>query len=371
MVPAGRTLFRRLVIQRFRNLGEVTFEPALGFNLIHGPNGHGKTSLIEALYVLSTSQSFRSHRLAEAIAQGYDRASLSGQTQSFGLERTLRAVIAPRGRSFQIDGKSPKSRLGYALSTPVVAFVPSDMTLCSGAALGRRTLLDRIIVYLDPAGTAARSAYQRASRARQRALVERGVRASDLDAFEQVMAESGARLARARRVAAETLLAALGPAFSQMAAAEVGSSFRYVPGGSEEAGEFLRALGQTRARDLARGSASYGPSRDDVELSIDGRPARSHASQGQQRILTLALKIAELNCVRSITDSEPILLLDDVSSELDAERTQAVFRYLEQSQSQVFVTTTRPDLFRHVYPQSFERADFEIRGGQLQLQNRS
>ena len=365
MSAPGRCLYQRLAIENFRNISRATFEPVPGFNVISGSNGHGKTSLIEALYVLSTSHSFRSQKLGELIREGQSSAQLLGETLSFGLERRLRAGISARGRSFQIDGKRPKTRLDYALSTPVVAFVPADLLLCSGPAQGRRTLLDRIIVYLDPPGAAARSAYQQAARARQHTLDKRGPHAPELDAFEQVMAQFGARFAHARKRAAEALLSALSPSFSQMAAPELSAAFRYVPGGSEDAAEFLKELGARRIKDAARGSVSYGPSRDDVELLIAGRSARSHASQGQQRILTIALKIAELSCVRSITDSEPILLLDDVSSELDAERTASVFGYLEQSQSQVFVTTTRPDLFQNVVPKSHERADFEIENGQL------
>lgn len=366
MKGPGRCLYQRLAIENFRNISRVTWEPAPGFNLISGANGQGKTSLIEALYVLSTSHSFRSQKLGELVSDGEKYSQLLGHTQSFGLERTLRASISARGRSFQIDGKRPKTRLEYALSTPVIAFVPSDLLLCSGPAQGRRTLLDRITVYLDPAGAAARSAYQQALRARQATLDKRGPHAAELDAFEQVMAQAGSRFAQGRRRAAEALLSALAPSFCEMAAPGLSAAFRYVPGGSEDAAEFSRELFARRVKDAARGSISYGPSRDDVELLIGGRPARSHASQGQQRILTIALKIAELSCVRTITDSEPILLLDDVSSELDAQRTAAVFRYLEHSQSQVFVTTTRPDLFQNVVPQRQLRADFEIENGQLE-----
>jgi len=365
MTAPGRCLYHRLAIENFRNIRRASWEPASGFNVISGDNGHGKTSLIEALYVLSTSHSFRSQKLGELISEGQQSAQLLGETQSFGLERRLRGAISARGRSFQIDGKRPKTRLDYALSTPVIAFTPSDLLLCSGPAQARRTLLDRIVVYLDPVGAAARSAYQRATRARQHTLDKRGPHAAELDAFEQVMAKSGARFAEARKRAAEALLRALAPSFSQMAAPDLSAAFRYVPGGSSDPAEFSSELLARRVKDAARGSASYGPGRDDLELLIAGRPARSHASQGQQRILTIALKIAELSCVRTITDSEPILLLDDVSSELDAERTQAVFAYLEQSQSQVFVTTTRPDLFQHVVPTRLDRADVKIENGQL------
>lgn len=365
MTSPGRTLFKRLVVRQFRNLRDIECEPALGLNVVSGQNGHGKTSLIEALYVLSTSRSFRSTRLGDVVQQGSERALLSGITESFGLTRTLGANISARGRSFKIDGKSPKRRLDYALSTPVIIFAPADLSLCSGPASLRRLLLDRIIVYLDPAGADARASYLHACRERQRLLSERGVHARELDAFEQVLAQAGTRLARARDRAAQSLLESLKPAFSQMAAADLNSSFHFIPGGTQDLSEFIRQLGERRNKDLLRGSMTYGPGRDDIELIIEGRTAKSFASQGQQRLLTLALKIAELSCVRSVTDMEPMLLLDDVSSELDSDRTAAVFRFLRQSKSQIFVTTTRPELFDRLYPESGLRADFKLQNGSL------
>jgi DNA replication and repair protein RecF len=128
---------------------------------------------------------------------------------------------------------------------------------------------------------------------------------------------------------------------------------------------FARELREGRTRDLHRGTASFGPHRDELHLVIDGRPARSHASQGQQRLLTLSLKMAELTCVREVTGLEPMLLLDDVSSELDPERTQAVFELLRESRSQIFVTTTRPELFTNVSLKGPLRADFLVQNGSL------
>jgi DNA replication and repair protein RecF len=150
-----------------------------------------------------------------------------------------------------------------------------------------------------------------------------------------------------------------------MAAPELQSSFRYLAGGSQEVSVFAQQLAERRNKDLARGAITYGPSRDDLELLIDGRSAKSFASQGQQRLLTLALKIAELKCVRDVTEMEPMLLLDDVSSELDSERTAAVFRFLSHCRSQIFVTTTRPDLFEKVQSESGVRADFRLHQGSL------
>lgn len=365
MSALSRTSVSRLSVQGFRNLSQVSLTPAPRLNLIFGQNGHGKTSLIEALYVLCTSQSFRTSRLLEAIQEGEELARIVAQTESFGLGHELRATIGARSRSFRMDGKSPRKRLDYALRTPVIAFAPSDLELCSGPASHRRTLLDRTMLYLDPGGAQARLDYQKSCRDRHRLLVEKGPRALELDAYEAVVSRSGARLARGRRETAERLLEELGPAFRRMAAPELSGSFHFQPGGVESEEDFARQLRERRQKDLLRGGMTFGPGRDDLIIALDGRPARSHASQGQQRIVTLALKIAELNCVREVTKTQPLLLLDDVSSELDGDRVQAVFGFLQSTEAQVFVTTTRPELFSSLEVGGEERADFSVENGRI------
>jgi DNA replication and repair protein RecF len=288
---------------------------------------------------------------------------LRGEVESFGLRRELRAHVSSRGRSFLVDGKRPKRNLDYALKAPVIAFHPGDLTLASGPAASRRTLLDRVVLHQDPAGADARISYQKALRDRQKLLAEKGVRATELDAYEQVCATHGARMARGRSHAAATVLEALTPSFAEMAAPGLLCHALYQPGGTTDVSVFRRELTNRRHKDLARGAATFGPQRDEISFSLAGRPARTHASQGQQRLLTLAMKMAELACVREVTGVEPMLLLDDVSSELDPERTHAVFELLRHSKSQIFVTTTRRELFSEVSLRGEERADFLVENG--------
>jgi len=364
---AGRVVLRRLQIGNFRNIDRISFEPAPRLNLIAGDNGQGKTSVIEALYVLSTTRSFRTGRLLEVIEQGHERAYLRAQVASLGLNRDLAAEIGARSKTFQLDGKKPKRKLDYALSTPVIAFHPGDLLLASGPAGVRRALLDRVLVYLDPGGAEARLRYQEASRERQRLLAERGIQARELDAYETVLAAQGARFALGRRRAAEELLGHLGPTFARMGPTDLELQADYRPGGHEDPAVFLHELQKRRPQDQRRGVASFGPQKDEIELVLGGRPLRSHGSQGQQRIVTLALKVAELHGVREVTRVEPMLLLDDVSSELDQARTTAVFRFLRDTKSQVFVTTTRPELFRDVELEPSERSDFRMVRGALEV----
>jgi len=358
-------LFERLSIRGVRNLTALELEPAPRLNVIVGDNGQGKTSVLEALYLVATTKSFRAERLATLIQAGTEQASVGAVVSEAGMRREQRTVLGPRSRVVRLDGKAPKSLAGYATRTPVVVFSPADLELVSGGASGRRRLLDRVALYLDPPGTDARLRYEHALRSRQRVLEERGPGARELDAFEEVMAEDGARFALARERAADGVRERLGATFARLAAPELGVRCVYVPGGTTDRDLFRQRLAAARPADARRGAATFGPQRDELELDIDARPARSHASQGQQRLLTLALKLTELDCIREARGAHPVLLLDDVSSELDPERTLAVHELLMNTQSQVFVTTTRADLFPERPVLSTERADFRLTAGAL------
>jgi len=363
-VPA-RIVCERIAIRAFRNLAQLDFEPASGLNVISGDNGHGKTSVLEALYFISTSKSFRASRLVELVQQGSDVTSVRATFVEGGQAREQRAAITHGHRALSIDGKKPARLAGYATRTPVVAFHPGDLELVSGGATRRRMLLDRVALFLEPASVDDRQNYELSLRQRQRALEQAGPGAAESSAFEALVADYGVRLARARRIAAERLIAALGHAFSRLVPSGIELGVRYAPGGTEDPDLFRAELNRRQASDARRGLATFGPHRDELELELDRRTARRHGSQGQQRILTLALKLAELECVREARRAHPLLLLDDVSSELDQARTGAVYDLVRAEQSQVFVTTTRPELLSRAALDPGERADFVIEAGTL------
>jgi DNA replication and repair protein RecF len=358
-------------IAQLRNLEEVTFTPSPRVNVITGNNGQGKTSILEAIYLLATSRSFRTSRLAELVRHEQSIGSVRGRFT----EHTASAIAREQSvglqggrRTVRLEGNAPSNLSFYATRSPVVVFDPLQMTLSTGPAAGRRTLLDRVTLFTHPEVATHRTRYQRALRERQRSLADRFPRVDDvseLDAFEALLAEHGAAVTRARTLALAKLVEAMTHAFSRIAAPDTELSAAYEPGGSEDEEEARRQLRDGRHKDARSKRTSFGPHRDDLALCLDGRSARVVASQGQHRAITLALKIAEQGCIGDARGVWPILLLDDVSSELDVDRTAALFAHLATTRSQIFLTTTRRDLIITSSVDEASRKDFFVQAGKL------
>jgi DNA replication and repair protein RecF len=339
----------QLTIRDFRNLAEVTLAPAAGATVAVGPNGQGKTNLLEALYFLATLRPLRAARRSELVRFGRERGSVSGRFELFGAERTIRVEVAAASREAYVDDKRAATLEDYFGGVAVVAFTPDDLRVVKGGPEGRRQFLDRAVFNRFPAYLKESRAYARALKNRNQ-LLRQPAAADYVDAYEKTLAAAGARLYVRRRAA----LAELGPrateAFVRIGRAPDAASFGYqpvhLPAGLEAAEEPVlaqaleEALTARRERDVERGFTSVGPHADDLEISLGERSARAFASQGQQRALVLAWKVAEIENLKAALGYLPLLLLDDVSSELDPERNAFLMSALAGSGAQVFLTTT-------------------------------
>jgi DNA replication and repair protein RecF len=371
--PRSRLLLERLRVRDLRNLERVDLEPAPRVNVISGNNGHGKTSLLEAIYFVATSRSFRTHRAGELVRHGAGVASVAARFMEVDrdlppLAREQTAAVERRSAVVRIDGNRPSSLAEYATRSPVIAFHPEELQLSTGPASGRRTLLDRLALFIRPSSADDRARYTRALKARHQLLQRADPGALDsaeIEAFEELCARHGAALTRARAEAAAALTPELQAAFAQIAAPGLSLETRYAPGGSADVDEARAELSRQRRRDAHRPSAGFGPHRDDLDLAFGGHPVRVVGSQGQHRALTLALKAAETSAIAAARGVAPILLLDDVSSELDPDRTAALFTFLSLSHGQIFLTTTRRDLIVTPGLASPERRDFHVDCGAL------
>lgn len=352
-----------VAVRSLRNLQQIDLSASPRFNVISGDNGHGKTSLLEAIYLALTTKSFRTSKLAELVSHGASAASVRVLVREGSDEREQVVGLQGSTRRVMLAGKRPPSFAAYAVRSPVVVFHPGELTLSSGPASCRRLLLDRLGLFVDPTYLDHVQRYTACVRSRQRTLEVRGSSAPELSAFEHLMAQHGTAMMRVRADAAARITPDLLRAFERITDGAKVIRAEYRPGGPIDESAMEQALEQSRERDRVRGSATLGPHRDDLALALGDHDARADASQGEHRAITMALKVAELWCISAARGVFPTLLLDDVSSELDVQRTALLFKLLGDTPGQVFLTTTRPRLIDTQGAAGPDRIDFVIRNG--------
>jgi DNA replication and repair protein RecF len=336
----------RIELVDFRTFAAAAFTPeAEGTTVITGPNGTGKTSVLEALVYLGTQRSFRGAPREALIRTGTERAIVRAELRAEDIPTLVEAEIVLTGRSrTQVNRKVARGRKDLATATPCTIFSPEDLALVSGGPRLRRELLDDALSLVDAEGARAADEVERVLRQRAALLRQAGGRvspdvASTLDVWDQRLADAGKILVTARERLVSALDQFVGPAYGRLAGVpdQVVISQQYV---RSWAGELLDALTEHRNDDLRRGVNTVGPHRDDLVLTLEGREARTHASQGEQRCLALALRIGVHQLVVAKTAVTPTLLLDDVFSELDPARSRALVAELPPGQS--ILTTAAP-----------------------------
>lgn len=337
----------RLQVRDFRNLAEVDLEPSPRTTILVGENGQGKTNLLEALYLLTTLKPLRATRLQELVRFGAERAQVAGDFDGPGGVRRAAVQLQAGGRTAFLDGK-PQDRLDdYFEGLAAVCFSPDDLLLVKGSPEARRRFLDRAAFNRWPAVLAEAREYVRALRARNAAL-----RASSPEveaSFREPLVRAAARLLRRRVELVRELAPRLAEAFAEISgpgAPEARLSYRPAAGmraeGSEDecAGRLAELLALRVDRDREKGYTSAGPHMDELVLALDGKGARAFGSQGQQRAVVLALKIAEIENLRAALGRPPLLLLDDISSELDPAKNRYLLAYLRRLEAQAVLTST-------------------------------
>ncbi len=333
-------LVRKLWLTDFRSYAEADVVLADGVTAILGDNGQGKTNLLEALGYLATLDSFRGAPAEALIRAGASSAVVRAEGETEGREVLIEAEIAAAGRGRVLVNKQRLQRARDLLGVlRVSVFAPDDLELVKGGPAGRRRYLDDTLVALHPRYDQLRSDIDRVLRQRNTLLKQcaGGTRFDESAAFtlgvwDAKLAEAGEALAVARRDLVERLSPALREAYSAVAGLEKADVDVVYDAPWMDDG-LAAALERTRNDDLRRGVTLVGPHRDDVVLRINALPARTHASQGEQRSLALALRLAAHQIVTAETGSAPVLLLDDVFSELDPERSDALLRHLPPGQT--------------------------------------
>ncbi len=343
---------RRLWLTDFRNHGHDELELPPGLTAVTGPNGAGKTALLEAIGFLSTLSSFRGATGDLLVRSGATAAVVRGEVERDGRELLIECEISAGRTVAQLNRQRGARRRDLLDALRVSVFTPDDLVLVKGGPGERRRFLDDAMVQLRPRDDALRLELERVLRQRNTLLKQAGGRLTEevgltLDVWDQKLAAVGEEIGARRAEIATALAPLVTEAYGRLAGVpvEVGVTHRPSWAGSAD---LATALAAARDEDLRRRVSTVGPHRDDIELVLGGLPARTQASQGEQRSLALALRLGVHRLVADRVGVPPVLLLDDVFSELDAGHSRALIELLPEGQA---LLTTASDLPAGIEPE--------------------
>ena len=327
----------RLWLTNFRNYETAELAPdPEGLTVIVGANGEGKTNLLEAIGYLATLSSFRGAPGEALIRQGCGSAIVRAEGERDARALLIEAELLPTGRDRVQVNRQPLKRSRDLLGAlRVSVFAPDDLVLVKGGPGERRRFVDDVLVALHPKHDALQRDVDRVLKQRNSLLRQAGGRltgdvGSTLDVWDAKLASAGTALVEAREELVADLEPEVAKAYDQVAHTAADVTMAYQRSWS---GPLAEAIAAGRADDLRRGISLVGPHRDEVVLAIGGLPGRTHASQGEQRSLALALRLAAHRIVGEAVGAAPVLLLDDVFSELDPERSEALLTHLPPGQA--------------------------------------
>lgn len=329
----------RLSLRDFRSYESLDLELPAGLTVVTGPNGEGKTNLVEAIGFLATLDSLRGSPNEAMVRVGCSAAIIRADLESDeapGSSKHLEIDIPLKGKVRVILNRKPLARnrdlLGHFRAT---VFTPDDLVLVKGPASGRRKMLDEALSTIDRRLDSMRVEVDRILRQRNALLRQVSGRPDEaalatLDVWDEKLSVSGAAYSDERERLVDDLRPHVEESMSRIAPLEPGVGLTYQRGWQ---GDLISCLAASRKEDLRRGVTNVGPHRDEVEILLGGMTARSQASQGEQRTIALALRLALHSVIIQRTGIEPVLLLDDVFSELDPVRSAALVSALPGGQA--------------------------------------
>ena len=347
-------LFTSLRLQNFRSYDDFGVELSPSVNIVVGPNASGKTNLLESLLILCGVPSYRA-AYVDVIKDGAGWARIDGDCASGSRIVKLAKKGDTVERIYEINQK-PKKRLNFLDTLPVILFEPEHMRLMTGPPELRREFFDAILAETKPEFSSLKNKYKRALSQRNHLLKSNHRTTSNqIFAWNIRLSELAGKIVAARVELIGKLNKQLTDIYSEIAQNKTTILVKYqtdIPHQTYET-SLLQKLEANFEKDLLRGFTAYGPHREDVAIFISKKPAGIVASRGETRTLVLSLKLLELKLLESIRDQKPLILLDDVFSELDGSRRKAITEYLKDYQT--IVTTTDADIIQKHFAQSTNR----------------
>ncbi len=358
---------RSITLKNFRTYKAESLTFHERFNLIVGDNAQGKTNLLEAVYLLCKFRPFKQVKNEELIRLGSPSAGVKGEIEAENGLNEIHISITPRGKNVRVNGKVLYNLSSYRGKFNVVLYLPSNLSIVKGSPSVRRRYIDNLIANLDPKHLSDIRAYYRTLGQRNRILSRsRTVLLSEVEIWDEKLSEVGARIVSRRLRAIEKLEKILKKIYATTSGVKSAIDVRYLPSYKIEGdieGSLKKSLAEGFKKDKKRGHTTLGPHRDVITFYIDGKDTSSFASQGESKNLILALKATEISMYRTLKDKKPILLLDDITSELDRNRKNFLFNLLLSYSGQIFVTSTSEDEI----PYSGEKRVFRVKEGRAEV----
>ncbi len=337
-------ILKSFTLRNFRSYSAENFSFHERINLIYGDNAQGKTNLLEAIHLLLTQRPFKQVKLDELISFGSTECRIKGEVESGAGLDEVHVLLSGEKKTVRLNGKIVYKASRIAGRYNVVSFLPSDIDLVKGSPQGRRRYLDALICALEPAHLRDLKLYHRSLLQRNAVLARTsGLTPGMLEVWDSKLAESGSLIISRRQKYIEKLRPHLARIYKLTSGEDASPEILYKSAAESNDGiaeGFRRELASRFEKDRRRGHTTFGPHRDLVGFTIRGRDASLFASQGEAKNLALALKASEIELVRSSLGKTPILLLDDVTSELDERRKGFLFGLLESFPGQIFITAT-------------------------------
>jgi len=331
----------QLEVRNVRIVGAVDFAPDEGLNIFVGANGSGKTSLLEAVHLLASGRSFRTHRLNELITRGESWLRARGEIHGDdGTGVPVGVEKSSEGLRIRVAGEAVRSASELARRLPLVVITPESQRLLTDGAVLRRQLMDWALFHVEPGYLGALNRYRRALRQRNAALKER-VGATALAAWDQELAETGEVVHSQRDRYLSSVLPVYADTLGKLVPMEV--DIRYQAGWDTELG-LKRALEAGIAVDRARGFSGVGPHRADLRFRADGVPVHQSLSRGEGKLFVVGLVLAQVRFLSERQGRRPLVLVDDLASELDEDSRRRFFAELEALGAQSFITSVSRDL---------------------------
>ena len=337
-------IIENLKLQNYRNIGECFYEPDRGVNVIYGDNALGKTNLLESIWMFTGFKSFRGTRDSGLIKFGESYAR--NEMNFVNVNRDMNEVLLIDGkRQALLNGVRVENMAELVGSFCSVIFSPNHLSLVKGMPQERRKFLDSAICQLRPGYAKILSDYSKILRQRNVVLKNRenGNLKTALEIYDLQLSEAARKISNVRYEFTDEFFECATGIYKGISSDKEDIKMRYVtalPKNFQDGGTYEEMYALTHEEDIEAGYTKYGPHRDDIEIIIDKKSARLYGSQGQQRSAALSLKLAEAQMIEKITGEKPVILLDDVMSELDAGRQDYLLNRL--GESQVFITCCEP-----------------------------